>query len=88
MTLFYLFQVNLTLEREVAGVWVKVSCVDDLGSYYHLDAWLAQLFMTVPELCPEPKRSSSVPCGCPFRAVSVSSFTEHPQQTFLLYQGF
>lgn len=85
MTLFYLFQVNLTLEREVAGVWVKVPCVDDLGSCYYPDACvrLAQLFKTVPELCPEPKRSSSVPCGCPFRAVSVSSFTEHPQLFYI-----
>uniref|UniRef100_A0A8C2HJ67 MD-2-related lipid-recognition domain-containing protein n=1 Tax=Cyprinus carpio TaxID=7962 RepID=A0A8C2HJ67_CYPCA len=64
------FPVNLTLEREVAGVWIKVPCVDDLGSCYYPDAcvWLAQLFMMIPELCPEPKRSSSVPCGCPFRA--------------------
>ncbi|XP_018942463.1 ganglioside GM2 activator isoform X1 [Cyprinus carpio] len=64
------FPVNLTLEREVAGVWLKVPCVDDLGSCYYPDACvrLAQLFMLIPELCPEPKRSSSVPCGCPFRA--------------------
>uniref|UniRef100_A0A673MLE8 MD-2-related lipid-recognition domain-containing protein n=1 Tax=Sinocyclocheilus rhinocerous TaxID=307959 RepID=A0A673MLE8_9TELE len=70
MMLFYLFQVNLTLEREVAGVWIKVPCVDDLGSCYYPDACvrLTQLFMTIPELCPEPKRSSSVPCGCPLRA--------------------
>lgn len=87
MTLFYLFQVNLTLEREVAGVWIKVPCVDDLGSCYYPDACvrLAQLFMMIPELCPEPKRSSSVPCGCPFRAVSVSSFTEHPHQMFVYF---
>ncbi len=72
MRLFYLFPVNLT----VAGVWVKVPCVDDLGSCYHPDVCvrLTQLFKTVPELCPEPKRPSRVPCGCLF----VSSFTEHP----------
>ncbi|XP_016409168.1 ganglioside GM2 activator-like [Sinocyclocheilus rhinocerous] len=64
--------VNLTLEREVAGVWIKVPCVDDLGSCYYPDACvrLTQLFMTIPELCPEPKRSSSVPCGCPLRAIT------------------
>lgn len=64
------FSVNLTLEREVAGVWIKVPCVDDLGSCYYPDACvrLAQLFMWIPQLCPEPKPSSSVPCGCPFRA--------------------
>ncbi|XP_052430138.1 ganglioside GM2 activator [Carassius gibelio] len=66
------FSVNLTLEREVAGVWIKVPCVDDLGSCYYPDACvrLAQLFMWIPQLCPEPKPSSSVPCGCPFRAIS------------------
>ncbi len=71
MRLFYLFPVNLT----VAGVWVKV-CVDDLGSCCFPDVCvrLTQLFKTVPELCPEPKRSSRVPCGCLF----VSSFTEYP----------
>ncbi|XP_050984064.1 ganglioside GM2 activator [Labeo rohita] len=64
------FPVNVTLEKDVAGVWVKVPCVDDVGSCYYPDACerLAQLFMTFPELCPQPKRSSSVPCGCPFRA--------------------
>lgn len=63
MMSFYLFQANLTLEREVAGAWVKIPCVDDLGSCYYPDACerLVQLFRGLTGLS----------IDCPFKAVSV-----------------
>jgi len=72
MTSFYLFQVNLTLEREVDGAWVKIPCVDDLGSCYYPDACnqLVQLFMTMTGLCPPGVHIS--PCICPLKAVSMT----------------
>ncbi|XP_056106386.1 ganglioside GM2 activator, partial [Rhinichthys klamathensis goyatoka] len=60
--------VNLTLEREVDGAWVKIPCVDDLGSCYYPDAcdWLVEFFMAITGLCPPgvPIR----PCSCPLKA--------------------
>ncbi|XP_039536319.1 ganglioside GM2 activator [Pimephales promelas] len=60
--------VNLTLEREVDGAWVKIPCVDDLGSCYYPDACnqLVQLFMTMTGLCPPGVHIS--PCICPLKA--------------------
>eukprot|EP00064_Thunnus_orientalis_P022059 superscaffoldBa00007123_g22241 len=63
--------VNVTLEKEVAGFWVKVPCVEELGSCHYRDACeiLNQLIPPGQD-CPEPLHSYGLPCHCPFKPVS------------------
>lgn len=64
-------QVNVTLEKEVVGVWVKVPCLEELGSCHYKDACdiLNQLIPPGQD-CPEPLHTYGLPCHCPFKAVS------------------
>lgn len=77
-----LSQVNVTLEKEVAGFWVKVPCVDDLGSCHYQDI-CSILDQLIPpgQNCPEPLYTYGLPCHCPFKAVSFNTFT-HYKQTY------
>lgn len=65
-------QVNLTVEKEVAGFWVKVPCVEQLGSCHYPDA-CALLNELIPpgQDCPPPLAVYELPCHCPFKAVSL-----------------
>ncbi|XP_076877990.1 ganglioside GM2 activator-like [Brachyhypopomus gauderio] len=73
--------VNVTLEREVAGIWVKVPCVDEMGSCHYPDACdvLNQLIPPGQD-CPEPLHTYGLPCHCPFQAGDYSL----PQSDFYL----
>ncbi|XP_053735472.1 ganglioside GM2 activator-like [Synchiropus splendidus] len=65
--------VNMTLEKEVAGFWVRIPCLDELGSCHYPDACeiLNQLIPPGQD-CPEPLHSYGLPCHCPFKAGSYS----------------
>lgn len=64
---------NLTLEKEVAGFWVKIPCVDQLGSCHYEDACdLLNQVIPPGQDCPEPLHSYGLPCHCPFKAGSYS----------------
>lgn len=64
---------NVTLEKEVAGFWVKIPCVDQLGSCHYENACdLLDLFTPPGQDCPEPLHSYGLPCRCPFKAGSYS----------------
>lgn len=67
-----LLQLNITLEKEVAGFWIKVPCVEELGSCHYRDACdvLNQLIPPGQD-CPEPLHTYGLPCRCPFKDVSV-----------------
>ncbi|XP_026199931.1 ganglioside GM2 activator [Anabas testudineus] len=73
--------VNVTLEKEVVGVWVKVPCVENLGSCHYKDLCdiLNQLIPPGQD-CPEPLHTYGLPCHCPFKAGSYSL----PQSDFYL----
>lgn len=73
--------VNVTMEKEVAGFWVKIPCVEELGSCHYQDACdiLNQLIPTGQD-CPEPLHTYGLPCHCPFKAGSYSL----PQSDFYL----
>uniref|UniRef100_A0A3B4BGQ3 MD-2-related lipid-recognition domain-containing protein n=1 Tax=Periophthalmus magnuspinnatus TaxID=409849 RepID=A0A3B4BGQ3_9GOBI len=60
---------NMTIEKAVAGFWVKIPCVDDMGSCHYSDA-CDVLNMLVPpgQDCPEPLHAYGLPCRCPFKA--------------------
>ncbi|KAM4621810.1 ganglioside GM2 activator-like [Polymixia lowei] len=72
---------NLTIEREVAGFWVKIPCVEDLGSCHYPDACdLLNQIIPPGQDCPEPLHTYGLPCHCPFKAGSYSL----PQSDFYL----
>ncbi|KAM4555279.1 ganglioside GM2 activator [Odontesthes bonariensis] len=72
---------KVTLEKEVAGFWVTVPCVEELGSCHYQDACdiLNQLIPPGQD-CPEPLHTYGLPCRCPFKAGSYSL----PQSDFYL----
>lgn len=62
----------MILEREVAGFWVKVPCVEELGSCHYPDVCDILDQVIPPGLdCPEPLHTYGLPCHCPFKSVSV-----------------
>ncbi|XP_058500502.1 ganglioside GM2 activator-like [Solea solea] len=65
--------VTLTVEKEVAGFWVKIPCVEEFGSCHYQDA-CAILSQLIPpgQDCPEPLHTYGLPCHCPFKAGSYS----------------
>ncbi|XP_054453874.1 ganglioside GM2 activator [Anoplopoma fimbria] len=73
--------VNVTMEKEVAGFWVRVPCVEELGSCHYKDVCdlLTQLIPPGQD-CPEPLHTYGLPCHCPFKAGSYSL----PQSDFYL----
>ncbi|XP_036051118.1 ganglioside GM2 activator [Onychomys torridus] len=75
-----LSQVELTVEKEVAGFWVKIPCVEQLGSCTYEDGCeLLNLYIPPGEPCPEPLHSYGLPCHCPFKegtySLPTSNFT-------------
>ncbi|XP_061690773.1 ganglioside GM2 activator [Syngnathoides biaculeatus] len=73
--------VNVTVEKEVAGFWVKIPCLDELGSCHYPDACdlLSQLIPPGQD-CPEPLHTYGLPCRCPFKPGSYAL----PQSDFFL----
>ncbi|XP_020375610.1 ganglioside GM2 activator [Rhincodon typus] len=65
--------VNVTLHKEVAGVWVKIPCIEEIGSCVYDD--VCQLLNEVippGQDCPEPLYTYGLPCHCPFKAGKYS----------------
>nr|XP_057913603.1 ganglioside GM2 activator [Doryrhamphus excisus] len=73
--------VNVTLEKEVGGFWVKVPCLEEVGSCHYRDVCdvLNQLIPPGHD-CPEPLHTYGLPCRCPFHAGSYSL----PESDFFL----
>lgn len=71
-------QLNVTLEKEVAGFWVKIPCLDELGSCHYEDICdILDKLIPPGQDCPEPLRTYGLPCHCPFKAVSVNTHWPH-----------
>ncbi|KAM3866934.1 coiled-coil domain-containing protein 69-like [Diretmus argenteus] len=61
--------VNVTMEKEVAGFWVKIPCLEELGSCHYRDACdLLDQLIPPGQDCPEPLHTYGLPCHCPFKA--------------------
>ncbi|XP_036825660.1 coiled-coil domain-containing protein 69 [Oncorhynchus mykiss] len=61
--------VNVTLEKEVAGFWVTVPCLEEIGSCHYTDGCdLLNLLIPPGQDCPEPLHTYGIPCHCPFKA--------------------
>ncbi|XP_067868865.1 ganglioside GM2 activator-like [Heterodontus francisci] len=70
--------VNITLHKEVAGIWVKIPCVEEIGSCVY-DNVCALLDEVIPpgQNCPEPLYTYGLPCHCPFKAGEYSLPNTH-----------
>lgn len=63
-------QLELTVEKEIAGLWVKIPCVEQLGSCTYTDICNMLSTLIPPgQLCPEPLHTYGLPCHCPVKAV-------------------
>ncbi|XP_007528830.1 ganglioside GM2 activator [Erinaceus europaeus] len=66
-------QVELTVEKEVAGLWIKIPCVEQIGSCKYEDICDILNDLIPPgHPCPEPLRTYGLPCHCPIRAGTYS----------------
>ncbi|XP_040851545.1 ganglioside GM2 activator isoform X2 [Ochotona curzoniae] len=73
-------KVTLTVEKEVAGFWIKVPCVEQVGSCTYDDICnMLDTLIPPGQLCPEPLHTYGLPCHCPFKegtySLPVSEFT-------------
>lgn len=60
------------MEKEVAGFWVKIPCVEQLGSCsYENVCNMIDECIPPGEPCPEPLHTLGLPCHCPFKEVST-----------------
>ncbi|KAL2779266.1 ganglioside GM2 activator isoform 2 precursor [Daubentonia madagascariensis] len=58
-------QVELTVEKEVASFWVKIPCVEQIGSCTYEDFCnVLDTFIPPGEPCPEPLHTYGLPCHC------------------------
>ncbi|KAG8128511.1 putative Ganglioside GM2 activator protein [Naja naja] len=57
------------LEKKLGEMWIKIPCVDDVGSCTYDDV-CALLDSLIPpgQPCPQPLQSYGLPCHCPFKA--------------------
>ncbi|XP_053151411.1 ganglioside GM2 activator [Hemicordylus capensis] len=62
-------QAVVTLEKKLGDIWIKLPCVDDIGSCTYKDI-CTDLDRLIPpgQACPEPLQSFDIPCHCPFKA--------------------
>ncbi|XP_058021745.1 ganglioside GM2 activator [Ahaetulla prasina] len=61
------------LEKKLGDIWIKVPCVDDIGSCIYDDTCaLLDSFTPPGEPCPQPLQSYGLPCHCPFKAGTYS----------------
>ncbi|EPY88603.1 ganglioside GM2 activator [Camelus dromedarius] len=62
-------KVELTVEKEVAGIWIKIPCVEQTGSciYENICDTLDDLIPPGSH-CPEPLHTYGLPCHCPLKA--------------------
>ncbi|XP_059947329.1 LOW QUALITY PROTEIN: ganglioside GM2 activator-like [Mesoplodon densirostris] len=66
-------KVVLTLENEVAGFWVKVPCVEQLGSCtYENFCNVLEMLIPLENPCQEPLHTCGLPCHCPFKEGTYS----------------
>ncbi|KAF7228698.1 ganglioside GM2 activator [Nothobranchius furzeri] len=72
---------NVTMEKEVVGVWVKIPCLEELGSCHYPDVCdLLNQLIPPGQDCPEPLHTYGLPCRCPFKAGTYSL----PESNFYL----
>lgn len=66
-------KVELTVQKEMAGFWVRVPCVEQVGSCTYEDMCnMFDVFLPPGEPCPEPLHSYGLPCHCPFKEGTYS----------------
>uniref|UniRef100_A0A452HZ40 MD-2-related lipid-recognition domain-containing protein n=1 Tax=Gopherus agassizii TaxID=38772 RepID=A0A452HZ40_9SAUR len=67
------FRAVFTVEKKIVDMWLKIPCVDQIGSCTY-DGLCGILDNVIPpgSPCPEPLLSYGIPCHCPFQKGSYS----------------
>lgn len=61
-------KLELTVEKEVAGFWMKIPCVEQLGSCTYENICNVMDILVPPgQPCPEPLHTYGLPCHCPLK---------------------
>ncbi|XP_054423889.1 ganglioside GM2 activator isoform X2 [Pteronotus mesoamericanus] len=82
-------KVELIVQKEMAGLWVKVPCVEQIGSCTYEDMCdILDIYVPPGEPCPEPLHAYGLPCHCPFKEVrrrpsSSVLYLSRPNSNFL-----
>ncbi|XP_018411077.1 PREDICTED: ganglioside GM2 activator-like [Nanorana parkeri] len=72
-------KVQITAEKEFAHEWIKIPCLDEVGSCTYDDVCdILDQLIEPGQPCPEPLHTYGIPCHCPFQSGSyylpVTSF--------------
>uniref|UniRef100_UPI00358F00DD ganglioside GM2 activator n=1 Tax=Myxine glutinosa TaxID=7769 RepID=UPI00358F00DD len=71
-------QVNLTVNKEASGRWIRIPCLDGFGSCVYPDVcFLLSQLIPPGEDCPQPLTTYNLPCHCPFKKGNYT-FPETP----------
>ncbi|KAM6322538.1 ganglioside GM2 activator-like isoform 2-T2 [Podargus strigoides] len=62
----------LVIEKAVGLVWVRLPCINQLGSCRYSLCTLLNDVVPPGTPCPEPLQTYGIPCRCPFKAGSYS----------------
>ncbi|XP_028907193.1 ganglioside GM2 activator [Ornithorhynchus anatinus] len=66
-------KVELIMEKEMAGLWIKIPCVEQMGSCTYDDICEVLDSLILPgQPCPEPLHTYGLPCHCPFKEGTYS----------------
>ena len=63
-------QASVKVERKVGWFWIKIPCLDSLGSCHYKDVCELSPFVS-PTPCPDPFPRFGLPCRCPVNKVST-----------------
>ncbi|XP_075066194.1 ganglioside GM2 activator-like [Mixophyes fleayi] len=71
--------ITVTAEKVVMGEWLKIPCIDNVGSCtYDNFCDILDILIQPGQQCPEPLHAYGLPCHCPFQAgiyyLPVTSF--------------
>ncbi|XP_058517288.1 ganglioside GM2 activator-like [Ochotona princeps] len=73
-------KVKLTLEKKVAGIWIKIPCVQQFGSCTYDICHVLDNFVRPGKPCPQLLETNGIPCHCPIAEGTYSL----PSSTFTL----
>ncbi|XP_077182639.1 ganglioside GM2 activator [Paroedura picta] len=74
-------KVIVVLEKRIGDMWLKVPCVDQLGSCTYNDiCHYLDIYIPPGQKCPEPLRSYGIPCHCPFK---VGTYNLPPSDIYI-----
>lgn len=63
----YIIQATVKIEKDEFGAWIKIPCVNSIGSCTYEDLCIYSI--PSDKICPENFIANNVPCRCPIPKV-------------------